>query len=265
MTWTKIDDEDTEASWDLSDGAYRLHHSGLVYCNHHITDGHVPASRLAVLMPAYDPAFLAELLAAGKWGAVTGGYQVANFLRDQPSKSEVMARREKNRADVAEWRRNHPSKPVSKPVTEREFSSERERDPVPVPVPGVRRLQELESTEDSQPANALEREEVKPGEKQPLTQEEALRLAIAYSRSQPTPVPTPVPTDVPTTKTNTEEEDGHRPAAAPPRAASQVDDPYRRGGHGPRPRKELRRPDNYDELKQKFDENLAAETAKHST
>jgi hypothetical protein len=61
------------------------------------------------------------------------------------------------------------------------------------------------------------------------------------------------------------EEDGHRPAAAPPRAASQVDDPYRWSSHGPRPRKELRRPDNYDELKQKFDESLAAETAKHST
>jgi len=136
MTWTKIDDEDTEASWDLSDGAYRLHHSGLVYCNHHLTDGYVPASRLAVLMPAYDPAFLAELLAADKWGAVTGGYQIANFLRDQPSKSGghgAAARRTGPTllSGVATIR----SKPVSKPVTEREFSSERERDPDPYPYP----------------------------------------------------------------------------------------------------------------------------------
>jgi hypothetical protein len=140
MSWTKIDDEDTEASWDLSDGAYRLHHSGLVYCNHHLTDGHIPASRLAVLMPAYDPAFLAELLAAGKWGAATGGYQITGFLSDQPSKAKVMARRERDRADVAAWRLSN-SKTVTKTVTEPlPPNNPLPRSPVPVPVPGVSRL-----------------------------------------------------------------------------------------------------------------------------
>jgi hypothetical protein len=93
MTWSKLPDDATETLWDLSAGAFRLHVSGLVYCNRHLTDGHVPASRLPALTPSYDVVHLDELVAARLWETVDGGYSIAGFLEDQPSRAQVEARR----------------------------------------------------------------------------------------------------------------------------------------------------------------------------
>jgi hypothetical protein len=93
MTWTKVPDDATETLWDLSAGAFRLHVSGLVYANRHLTDGLVPASRLPALTPAYDPAHLAELEAARLWEPIDGGYSIIDFLKEQPSRAQVEARR----------------------------------------------------------------------------------------------------------------------------------------------------------------------------
>lgn len=93
MTWTKLPDDSSEKLWDLSAGAFRLHVSGLVYANRNLTDGQVPASRLAALVPAYDPAHLDELTAAGLWQPIDGGYQIVDFLKDQPTRAQVEARR----------------------------------------------------------------------------------------------------------------------------------------------------------------------------
>lgn len=51
----------------LSDGAFRLHVSGMHYCARHLTDGAIPAVRVARLKPGHDPAELAELLESGLW------------------------------------------------------------------------------------------------------------------------------------------------------------------------------------------------------
>jgi len=53
MTWTKVPDDATETLWDLSAGAFRLHLSGYIYANRHLTDGYVQESRLAALVPGY--------------------------------------------------------------------------------------------------------------------------------------------------------------------------------------------------------------------
>jgi hypothetical protein len=137
MTWTKIPDDANETFWTLSADALRLHLFALVYCNRMLTDGFVPAARLATLTPNYQPAHLAELVAAGLWEAVDGGHKLLRFLDEQIPRAKVLAKRERDRADVAAWRaRNPTSKTPGKTLTPGVVNDVE----IPVPVPGVRRL-----------------------------------------------------------------------------------------------------------------------------
>jgi hypothetical protein len=146
MTWTKVPDDATETLWDLSAGAFRLHLSGYIYANRHLTDGYVPESRLAALVPGYEPAQLAELLDAHRWQRVDGGYQLPGWntpKRDpwhQETRAEVEARRAKNAADVAEWRKRNPGKAVTGAVTKPLTPGTGESLENVVPVPGVSQL-----------------------------------------------------------------------------------------------------------------------------
>ena len=153
MTWTRVPDDATETLWDLSAAAFRLHISALVYCNRHLTDGYVPVSRLAALVPAYDPAHLAELITAGLWDTVDGGYQLPGWHEakagpwHQPSRAEIEASRAKNAADVATWRagrapRNPVTGAVTPSVTKALTPGTGESLENAVPVPGVTRLQQ---------------------------------------------------------------------------------------------------------------------------
>lgn len=65
MTWARLDDNFTDhPKVDvLSDGAFRLHTSGIVYSARHLTDGIVPADRVPRLVPNYRKKHLEELLA----------------------------------------------------------------------------------------------------------------------------------------------------------------------------------------------------------
>lgn len=51
----------------LSDGAFRLHVSGMHYCARKLSDGIIPARRVERLKPKYKPAELAELIAGRLW------------------------------------------------------------------------------------------------------------------------------------------------------------------------------------------------------
>jgi hypothetical protein len=51
----------------LSDGAYRLHDSGLHYCARKLTDGLIPVRRVSRLKPNYKPAELRELVDGELW------------------------------------------------------------------------------------------------------------------------------------------------------------------------------------------------------
>ena len=93
MTWTKVPDDHIDHTWALSDGAHRLYVAGLVFSNRALTDGVIPRDRLAGLMPKARPALVAELIQAGLWRAVGGGWEVADFHQDQPSREEVEAQR----------------------------------------------------------------------------------------------------------------------------------------------------------------------------
>lgn len=100
MTWVKLDDQfpDHPKALACTAEAMWLHICGLCWCARHLTDGHIPRNavpRLAVVKKPYDCA--AELVAAGIWLEVDGGFEVHDYLKFQPSKSQVMSQRDRQR------------------------------------------------------------------------------------------------------------------------------------------------------------------------
>lgn len=101
----------------LSDGAYRLHDAGMHYCAKHLTDGLIPARRIARLKPEYDAAELEELLDGGLWHkggkgcgndhCLTGGrgeYVVHDYLEWNKSRAWWENKRAADAKRLADWR-----------------------------------------------------------------------------------------------------------------------------------------------------------------
>ena len=108
MTWVRLDDTmgDHPKIISLSDRAFRLHILGLLYCSRHLTDGRVP-ERVAHAMVANGKRYAEELVAAGSWDAIAGGYEVHDYGEFQLSKAQVLEQRAKTAARVAGWRQRH--------------------------------------------------------------------------------------------------------------------------------------------------------------
>jgi hypothetical protein len=98
MTWTKLPDEFTGdlRVVGLSDAAFRLYVSALVYANRILTDGLVPLAVVPMLTPRYSRKAVGELLAAGLWLTSDSekGYRIADFNLHQRRKVDVLALRE---------------------------------------------------------------------------------------------------------------------------------------------------------------------------
>jgi hypothetical protein len=112
MPWLKKAAEAprNEKLWELSDGAYRLYDGAMHYAAEHLTDGHVPTSRIGTLKPkAATPAQISELVSGRLWHRLPdlrcesclalrkqhraaplarSGFIVHDFLAYNPSKSE---------------------------------------------------------------------------------------------------------------------------------------------------------------------------------
>lgn len=140
MTWLRLDDNfDGRPEVDaLSDGAYRLHSAGLLYCARARTDGLVPAARVHRLTPNYDRGHLLELVDAGLWEAREGeGWYVPEYLETNPSAAQVAAKSAKRaeagraggRASGATRRAN--AEPSASPVAGPVASPAGEPRPVP--------------------------------------------------------------------------------------------------------------------------------------
>jgi len=69
--------------------AMGLHAWSISYCDDLLTDGFVPQGALP-LLPRIKQAVKA-LVAAGRWEAVEGGYQLHDYLRHNRSRAEVAA------------------------------------------------------------------------------------------------------------------------------------------------------------------------------
>ena len=88
----------------LSDGAFRLHVSGLCYSARKLTDGFIQSRRVAALMPAYKPSYLNELLNEGIWVDTAGGYDIHDYLDWNKSRSWWEEKRESDAKRLAKWR-----------------------------------------------------------------------------------------------------------------------------------------------------------------
>lgn len=111
--WAKFSDraaDDPEID-RLSDGAFRLWVTAILYCSGEMTDGVVPADRVHRLTPNYKAAHLAELTATTLhpdgplFLPIEGGYIIRNFTKYQKPRSYWLERRAAHARAVAEWRK----------------------------------------------------------------------------------------------------------------------------------------------------------------
>jgi hypothetical protein len=117
MPYVNLDDNYTEHIKidSLSDAAFRLHTSGIVYAAKQLTDGKVPESRPTRLVPTFRAVALRELVDAGLWHPVGEGcgsktcpageidaYQIHDFLQWENKRLRDAER-------LAKWRAEHGS------------------------------------------------------------------------------------------------------------------------------------------------------------
>lgn len=108
MAFVQLDDNFVEHRKiaALSLRAFKLHVAALCHCNRHLTDGHISAHALKVLLvssTARRPD-VAELVAAGLWHENNGDYTIHDFLDWNPSREIVGLRKAKAAARKAAWR-----------------------------------------------------------------------------------------------------------------------------------------------------------------
>jgi hypothetical protein len=95
VTWANFDDNfaDHPKVLGLSDGAFRLHVSGIVYCSRYLTDGEVPAVQVPRLMPNYQAKYAAELVARDLWDRDGESYHIHDYLQWNRSRAQVTSER----------------------------------------------------------------------------------------------------------------------------------------------------------------------------
>jgi hypothetical protein len=106
MTWLRLDDKFAghPKISPLSDGAFRLHVSGLLFCAAHETDGLVPLEQIPLLMPKYRKPYLAEVIARGLWLPRLELIEIHDFTEYNPSRDQLQTRREATKERVARAR-----------------------------------------------------------------------------------------------------------------------------------------------------------------
>jgi hypothetical protein len=101
MTYVNLDDNYASHPKivGLTDGAFRLHTTGIVYCNRYLTDGIITAAAVPLLTPHYRPAHLTELLSRLIWTELADGqaYELHDYLDWNRSRADVEALRESGR------------------------------------------------------------------------------------------------------------------------------------------------------------------------
>ena len=107
MPWFKVDD----SFWshpklsELSHEAVSLWVRAGAYCAQHLTDGFVAEG--TVVRQLWTPLPVAgELVSAGLWTVVDGGFQFHDWLEYQPTAADTLAKREADRERKRKQRRN---------------------------------------------------------------------------------------------------------------------------------------------------------------
>jgi hypothetical protein len=116
MTWFKVDDNfwSHPKTFGLSHAAVSLWVRAGSYSGNHLTDGVIERHVLGLLQGNDEHA--GELVDAGLWLEVEGGWQFHDWHNYQPSKAKVEAEREKTKDRVAAYRERKKT-PLSKELT----------------------------------------------------------------------------------------------------------------------------------------------------
>lgn len=103
MTWTKIGAElpDNPRLLALPRGVRWMHVEAIIWSNKQGTDGHIAAVALPRITDEPNPLdAAAQLQQAGLWEGSGDGWDIVDFLDDQPSRADVERQAELNRARV---------------------------------------------------------------------------------------------------------------------------------------------------------------------
>jgi hypothetical protein len=105
MAWFKVDDRfwSHPVTSELSDSATALWIRAGSWSAMHLTDGMIPKTKLRTFRSRKRAAD--ELVEVGLWIDNGGEYEVANWCKYQPSKSEIEAKREATRERVESYRK----------------------------------------------------------------------------------------------------------------------------------------------------------------
>lgn len=139
MSWVRIDDQAWDHPKHVAAGpmAFALWVWGLLYCSRHTTDGLVPADApLRCGVPKAERE-VTRLVVAGLWDEVEGGYCIHDYHEYNPSKSQVIKRKEAAAKRLADWRKRkgYAHGNADETPLHDGFESVGNSCPVPVPVP----------------------------------------------------------------------------------------------------------------------------------
>lgn len=117
MTWAKFDDVCPEHPKvvKLSDAAHRLWFNAVCYSTKMMTDGRIEHAALKRLYPKRQLALADELVGAGLWHEVVGGYDIHDFLTYQPARAATLKKRAEDSARKTRGIRPESKRPVPDP------------------------------------------------------------------------------------------------------------------------------------------------------
>lgn len=98
LAWAKLDDGLTfhEKIVEAGNAATGVWVRGLAWSAYHLTDGFVP-TKIARLVAGESRGALKALVGSRLWVECPGGYRIHDYLKYNPSKAEVLEKREKDR------------------------------------------------------------------------------------------------------------------------------------------------------------------------
>lgn len=122
MAWVKLDDQffAHPKVIDLPQEAKLLYLCGLTHCAAQLTDGFISqgAVRLVAAMVDVPQGHAGDLIAAGLWDEVAGGFQVHDFLDYNPSGEQVKRDRALNARRQQDWREREAARKAAEAAAE---------------------------------------------------------------------------------------------------------------------------------------------------
>jgi len=135
VSWLRIDDKMVRHPkiCDLSDAAFRLHMAALGHCAEYETDGRIKESSAVTLTKHKNKTpLIRELVDAGLWEAMIGGWCIHDFLEWNPSHAELKAKRDSAKLRMKSAR-SHPVRAnnIANEVENKERTNSEVREVVP--------------------------------------------------------------------------------------------------------------------------------------